>query len=654
MCGICGFIELSPVARKYGGSVYVIKNMLKKLDHRGPDDSGVWADNTLGIVLGHSRLSVVDLSVHGKQPMESKNHRYILSFNGEIYNYAVLKKELQMNSYIHWDGHSDTEVLLEAIAQWGVEKTLTKLNGMFAFALWDRSERVLCLARDRIGEKPLYYGWQGDTFLFASQINALRVHPGFEGNINRDILPAYLRFSYIPTPYSIYENIKKLSSGSFVKFDLKNTNKDIFPEPVQYWSLESVVKDGLENQFIGSDEEAVSGLEKCLEKSITAQMIADVPVGAFLSGGIDSSLVVALMQKVSSTPVHTFTIGFDEAGYNEANYAKMVAQQLGTDHTELYVSHDKALSVIPGLPTLYDEPFADSSQIPMFIVSEMARQYVTVCLSGDGGDELFAGYNRYFMSNKIWGKNQLLPIWLRKAISGMIMSVHPSVLDRMINILGNFAPDELRYGRAGDKLHKAASILPLNTQDDVYQSLISHWDVSDNIVLNAHNLNISKNKPPHQFDEFVHYMMYFDTLNYLPDDILVKVDRAAMGVSLETRLPLLDHDVIKYAWALPLNFKIRNGEGKWLVKKLLSKFISKELINRPKMGFGVPIDSWLRGPLRGWAEDLLDPLRLEREGFFNPEPVRKKWDEHLSEKKNWQYHLWSILVFQQWYESQVE
>lgn len=647
MCGIVGFIDLS-LQYKPSELKSIIIKMSDTLIHRGPDDSGIWIDEKSGIALGHRRLAIIDLSSTGHQPMESHSGRYVIVFNGEIYNYPEIRKSLQRvsNRNILWRGYSDTETLLAAIDQWGVKETLKMSIGMFAFALWDKQERVLYLVRDRIGEKPLYYGLINNTFLFASELKALCAYPNWQGETNRDAIALFLRHSYIPAPYSIYKGIYKVLPGTAIKVFLNN--KNIISE--SYWSAREVAESGISYPFIGSESDAIAQLESLLRDAISKQMIADVPLGAFLSGGIDSSTVVALMQAQSNKSVKTFTIGFNESGYNEAEHANAIAKHLGTEHTELYITPKEAMDVIPKLPALYDEPFSDSSQIPTFIVASMTRNYVTVALSGDGGDELFGGYNRYFYGRKIWRIIKNIPFSFRYLLKKIITSISPQRLDKLVESLSFIMPIELIAGRAGDKLHKLSEVIDKKSTDEVYNELISHWKTPSSIVLNATEplTVITDRSQWANLDDFTLTMMYLDMVSYLPDDIMVKVDRAAMGVSLETRAPFLDHRVVEFAWELPLSFKIRNRQGKWILRQVLYRYVPEKLVNRPKMGFGVPIDTWLRGPLKDWAEDLLDEKRLQSEGLFNPEPIRKKWSEHLSGRRNWQYHLWDVLMFQAW------
>jgi asparagine synthase (glutamine-hydrolysing) len=650
MCGVAGFWQPGGFASPDAQAMAVA--MAQRVSHRGPDDAGVWGDGEAGIALAHRRLAILDLSPAGRQPMLSAGGRYVVVFNGEIYNHLALRRKLETNA--HWRGHSDTETLLAGFEAWGVEATLKQAVGMFAFALWDRGERALYLARDRMGEKPLYHGWQNGVFLFGSELKALKGYPSFKAEIDRGALALLLRHNYIPAPYSIYKDIRKLPPGTLLKLKVGDGQlaQGSLPDPVPYWSLSAVAEAGQREPFPGGDAEAISALEARLKESVGLQMVADVPLGAFLSGGVDSSTVVALMQAQSSRPVRTFTIGFNEAGYNEAEHAKAVARHLGTDHTELYVTPREAMDVIPRMPALYDEPFSDPSQIPTFLISQLARQHVTVSLSGDAGDELFWGYDRYFLAAKLWYRLRLLPKPARSALADVLTRLSPGSWDAVFGSFSRLIPAAWSYTNPGDKLHKLAEILAARTPDEIYLGLLSHWKRPETVVVGG-------TEPPTALTEharrsilpdFESRMMYLDALSYLPDDILVKVDRAAMGVSLETRVPLLDHRVVEFAWRLPLSMKIRDGQGKWILRQVLYRHVPKALIERPKMGFGVPIDSWLRGPLRDWAESLLDESRIEREGFFRPGPIRRKWAEHLSGIRNWQYYLWDVLMFQAWLE----
>lgn len=636
------------------GSVpQVLRKMTDAIMHRGPDSDGHWQDPDAGIALGHRRLAVVDLSAAGAQPMRSASGRYVIAFNGEIYNHLKIRAELEKRGETPvWRGHADTETLLAAFDVWGIEATLGKCIGMFAIALWDRQTRKLTLARDRLGEKPLFYGWQGSgdaaVFLFGSELKAMRAHPAFGAQVNREALALYLRQMAVPDTYSIYQGIQKLRPGALL------TVSRAAPQPVikPYWSAAEIAARGVAVPYAGTADEAVDRLEALLKDAVRGQMMADVPLGAFLSGGVDSSTVVALMQAQSTRAVKTFSIGFHEEGFNEAKHAKVVARRLGTDHTELYVTPQQAMDVIPKLPAIYDEPFADSSQIPTYLVSELARQHVTVSLSGDGGDELFCGYQRYTDTDRFWRRLSAFPVPLRNAAAHMVRAMSPSVL----NSVGKHIGSDPRWARLGDRLHKGAELIDCGSLAELYLGMVSNWHDPELVVLHVHEhatLFTGLRKELSGLSG-IERMMALDLVNYLPDDILTKVDRAAMGVSLETRVPLLDHRVVEFAWSLPLHYKLRR-EGnvvttKWALRQVLYRHVPKELIERPKMGFGVPIGSWLRGPLRDWAEDLLDERRLRVEGFFNPEPIRKKWREHLSGHRNWQNQIWGILMFQVWLE----
>jgi len=651
MCGITGFLDLSSKTIQETFQP-VIKRMTDMLVHRGPDDSGEWVDAQNGIALGFRRLAILDLSPAGRQPMLSADGRYVIVYNGEVYNFNQLRTELAGLGHA-FRGHSDTEVMLAAICQWGLEAAVRRFNGMFAFALWDRRERTLTLVRDRLGIKPLYYGWAGTTFLFGSELKALRAHPDFRVEIDRDALTLYLRHNYIPAPHTIYRRIHKLTPGCILTVNpdqqpgSHTVLRSVQEKPVPYWSAREVVERGLAHPFEGDEIEAIEALDAHLRRSVGLRMIADVPLGAFLSGGVDSSTIVALMQAQSHLPVKTFTIGFHESGFDEAKYAKAVARHLGTQHTELYVSPEQARAVIPLLPKLYDEPFADSSQIPTFLVSQLARRHVTVSLSGDGGDELFGGYNRYFMLDAIWKRIGWIPLSLRKLAS----SAAKAVPTRLWPILFRFFPDLADFPNPADKAQKLAEIIASPSPEAIYLDLVSHWKQPASVVLNAHEPATALLDRSHWADltSFTDQMMFLDLITYLPGDILDKVDRASMGNSLEVRAPFLDdHQTLEFAWSLPRQYKIRGGEGKWILRQVLYRYVPEELIERPKMGFGVPIDSWLRGPLREWAESLLDEGRLQQEGYFDPQPIRQKWVEHLSGKRNWQYYLWDILMFQAW------
>lgn len=620
---------------------HIAARMSHTLYHRGPDDDGQWVDASVGLALGYRRLAIVDLSPTGRQPMHSPCGRYVIVFNGEIYNFQALRRELEGYGY-SFRGHSDTEVMLLSISHWGLNTAVTRFVGMFAFALWDRKLRRLHLVRDRMGEKPLYYGWMGNAFLFGSELKALRAHPGFQGEVDLAALALYFRHNYIPAPYSIYRYVYKLPPGTILTVE----SDRVSPIPVleSYWSLREVSERGSTYPLQGTTTEALDRLEITLGEAVKLQMQADVPLGAFLSGGVDSSTIVALMQAQSTRAVKTFTIGFQETEYDEAQYARAVAHHLGTDHTELYVTPAEAMAVIPQLPRLYDEPFADSSQIPTFLVAKLARQQVTVSLSGDAGDELFGGYHRYFLSNGLWKRIGWIPRWLRLAAARTLVQLPPGTYDALAPWTGG------AWARIGDKVHKLANLLGTPSSETMYHAMISYWQNPRQLVPGAVEPSSLLGAPsvPVSLRNFVERMMYLDAMTYLPDDILVKVDRAAMGASLESRVPFLDHRVVELAWGIPLDMKIRHGKGKWLLREVLYRHVPRELIERPKRGFGIPIGEWLRGPLRDWAEELLDEERLRREGFLDPRVVRQKWHEHLSAVRNWQHQLWGILMFQAW------
>ena len=654
MCGIAGYLQLASNATAADLAV-IGRRMADTLAHRGPDDAGIWVDARAGIVLGHRRLSILDLTPAGHQPMVSSSERYVIAFNGEIYNWQKLKDMLEESRAVRsWRGHSDTEILLAAIEAWGFEAAIRRTVGMFAFAVWDRDEEMLCLGRDRLGEKPLYYGLSDRTFLFASELKALRAFPGFAGEIDRDALALFMRHSYLPAPHSIYRGIFKLPPGHLLMIPLRELRRRSLPRPTVYWSASDAVAAGALSPFAGSDSEATDELERILRQAVAGQIIADVPLGAFLSGGIDSSTIVALTQTQSARPVKTFTIGFTEADYDEARHARTVAQHLGTEHTELYVTPTETMEIIPRIPTVYDEPFADSSQVPTMLVAELARRHVTVSLSGDGGDELLGGYNRYIWVKNIWRSIGWAPASLRAALMFALLAAPPRAWNRIFKTLGLILPRRWRYAHPGDKLHKLAELLSENGPKQIYRALISIWKNPEDIVRSAHEpgSRLTESDGPLTPAELQNRMMYLDLITYLPDDILVKVDRAAMDASLETRTPFLDHRVVEFAWRLPLSMKIRNGEGKWLLRQVAYRYIPRQLLERPKSGFGLPIDGWLRGPLRDWVEGLLAEDRLRDEGFFEAAPIRQKWHEHLSGVRNWQHQLWSVLMFQAWWEAQ--
>ena len=627
MCGLTGYWT---TGGKSGPDMQEqIERMTETIVHRGPDDSGSWIDAECGLALGFRRLAILDLTPSGHQPMHSAGGRYVIVFNGEVYNFAELRKELEaLGGKFH--GGSDTEVMLAAIEAWGLEAAAKRFVGMFAFALWDRKERSLSLVRDRLGKKPLYYGWAGKTFLFGSELKALRAHRDCGAEVDRGSLALFLRHGFVPSPFSIYKGIRQLSPGCIVRIASPDS-RDAEPQP--YWSLREVAERGAREPFTGTDAEATDRLDALLHDAVRLRMIADVPLGAFLSGGVDSSTVVALMQAQSTRPVRTFSIGFQESEYDEAQHAKAVAKHLGTEHTELYVTPAHAQSVIPQLPEMYDEPFADMSQIPTFLVSQLARRSVTVSLSGDGGDELFAGYHRYSETETLWRKLSRLPMPLRRLIgSGM-----------------KAAGTGTGFGR---RLARRSEVVLIKTPEELYLRNFSQWKDPAKIVKDGF-------EPPTVFTDssrwpqgcgFMERMQFFDTASYLPDDIFTKVDRASMAVSLEARVPLTDHRVVEFGWSLPRRLMTRGSRGKWILREVLHRYVPRALVERPKMGFGVPIGEWLCGPLRDWGEALLGERRLRDEGYFHHAPIREKWSGHLTGKDRGEYYLWNVLMFQAWLE----
>lgn len=617
MCGIAGYLSANHFLG--GNPSNIVRDMIGTLVHRGPDDEGVWIDPLGAITLGHRRLSIIDVSVAGKQPMVSESGRYVLVFNGEIYNHITLRRELPSRS---WRGHSDTETLLAGIEHWGLRLALTKCVGMFALALWDSELRLLSLSRDRLGEKPLYYGWQGADFLFSSELKALKAHPSFKKEIDRDALDLYVSHGYVPAPFSIFQGIKKLEPGSIVSVSSENyINQDF--DTSYYWSLENIAENIEARRFNRSPLEAVAELEALLKHSIAQQCQSDVPLGAFLSGGIDSSTVVAIMQSLENKPIHTFSIGFNEINYDESRYAKLVSNHLKTKHTEFIVTPKDALNVIPDLPWIYDEPFADPSQIPTILLSRLASQFVKVSLSGDGGDELFGGYSRYEDITRLLSRLERVPKFIRSVGGSLFLS---------------------------ESYREALSELDT---DSFYAFSNEQWKNHPNLVIKGSPLKNTRTNIPKLISCPQEKMMYADSLDYLPNDILVKVDRASMSCGLETRVPLLDHRIVEYAWSLPYSIKAYSGAPKWPLKQILYKYVPSNLIDRPKMGFGIPLGDWLRGPLRKWAEDLLDETKLKRQGFFKPAPILKEWELHISGKKDRHYGLWTILMFQAWLEQNI-
>ncbi len=647
MCGIAGVLDVT--GSRADVLPRIADGMASALEHRGPDDEGVWSDRESGVALGFRRLSIVDLTEEGHQPMVSASGRHVLVFNGEFYNHLEVRARLEALGH-GFRGRSDTEVLLAAVTEWGARGALDHVNGMFAYALWDRAERLLHLVRDRLGEKPLYYGRAGSAILFASELKAFRAHPDFTATIDRRALAAFFRYKYVPSPLSIYRDVWKLPPGSMLT--IRGIDPVEIPEPRAYWDPAAMARAGLDDPFDGSPEDAVDALDALLRDAVHLRMQADVPLGAFLSGGIDSSTVVAMMQAAGNGDARTFTIGSTDDRYDESRDARRVAAHLGTQHTDLLVTPSEALDVIPRLPEMFDEPFADSSQIPTFLVSQLARRHVTVALSGDGGDELFGGYDRYRWLPRVWSSVGRFPRPVRRAAGRALTSASPETWQRLFSRSDAVLPDAARHRMIGDKVHKLATMLGASDADDAYLRVISHWMDPSRLVLGADDPPSPAERTSGWLPEGItERIMYLDLLTYLPDDILAKVDRASMSVGLEARVPLLDPRVVEFAWRLPLEMKLRNGKSKWLLRQVLSRYVPDALIDRPKTGFGVPIAEWLRGPLRGWADALVDEGRLRDDGFLEPTVIRSMWDEHLSGKRNHQYPLWDVLMFGSWLEA---
>lgn len=649
MCGIAGFLEID--TRSSDESLRsTAARMSGTLRHRGPDDTGVWTDARAGIALAHRRLSIIDLSPAGHQPMFSASGRYVAVYNGEIYNFQELRGQLQHSSHaIAFRGHSDTEVMLACLEAWGLGESLKRWNGMFAFAVWDRESRTLHLGRDRFGEKPLYYAWMGRTFLFGSELKALRAHPAFRAEIDRNALALYLRYNCVPSPYSIYKQVFKLPPASLLMF---TGNDPQSGSPVPYWSLEESVVKGRAERFRGTIDEAAAELEALLSDAVRRRMVSDVPLGVFLSGGVDSSTIAALMQAQSSRRVKSFSIGLQEPDYNEATHACSVAEHLGTEHAELYITTRDARDVIPLLPAIYDEPFADSSQIPTFLLARLTRKQVTVSLSGDGGDEIFGGYNRHLWCRPLEQMMAHVPWPARRALAAVIHRARPAQWQLLYRISTAFTAERGKQRLSGQKLHKLADALMSRDIETAYRHLVSHWAEPTEIVMGSEEPPILHGNAESwlRMPSATEQIILLDSLTYLPDDILTKLDRATMAVSLEARVPFLDHRIAEFVWRLPLAMRIKDRKGKRILRHVLYRYVPARLVDRAKTGFGIPLESWLRGPLREWAEELLAERTLREQEFFSPRPIRRMWSEFLRGKGAFHLHLWDVLMFQAWWQ----
>jgi asparagine synthase (glutamine-hydrolysing) len=648
LCGIAGYV--GPESKRERAAE-IAEGMIRTIAHRGPDDGGVWIDEKARVALGNRRLAIVDLSPEGHQPMESADGRYVITYNGEVYNFEELRNQLEHLGH-GFRGRSDTEVILAAVVRWGLQASLKRFVGMFAFALWDRHDERLHLARDRIGKKPLYYGWFGDTFVFGSELKCLRAHPRFRADVDRNVLALYLSASYIPAPDTIYEGVSKLPPGTFMSVGLGGHAAS--RAPASYWSARRAAEDGVADPLDLSEPEAIDAFDQVLLDAVRIRMRADVPLGAFLSGGIDSSTVVAAMQAQAHRPVRTFTIGFSQTDMNEAEYAKAVAAHLGTDHTELYVSDRDALSVVPRLATIFDEPLADPSAIPTLLLAELTRRHVTVSLSGDGGDELFGGYEHHHLVAKLWRWTRAVPGPARALAANGLGRVHAETWDRMSAALRPILPKKLRHRHPGPVLYRAGLAMKERDPEAFGRGVFAHWTDAGPLVIgsDAPPLALTHRDQWADLHDPIHKLMFLDLVTFLPDDIMVKVDRATMAASLEARAPLLDHRLVEFCWRLPISMKVRDGEGKHLLRQVLYRYVPRAMVDRPKKGFGAPIAGWLRGGLRDWADSLLDRRRLLDEGFFRPDPIVRRWAEHRAGRRDWSSPLWDVLTFQAWLEAQ--
>jgi asparagine synthase (glutamine-hydrolysing) len=652
MCGIAGRWDVRHRLPAEEAAA-AIRRMTRSLAHRGPDDEGYYQEAEAGLDLGHRRLSILDLSPLGHQPMLSPGGRYVVVYNGEIYNFAELRRDLQREGVV-FRGHSDTEVVLAAIESWGLDAAIGRCVGMFAIALWDRQRRVLSLVRDRLGIKPLYYGWAGGAFVFGSELKALCASPGARMEIDPGAVSMLLRRGYVPAPHAIYASVRKLMPGTILEVDAAAATSPQDIDTLEgrartFWSAAAVARQGIADPFAGTDAEAIDQLDALLRLAVSQRMVADVPLGAFLSGGIDSSTVVALMQAQSGRPIKTFSIGFEEKEYDEAEHARAVARHIGTEHTELRVTAAEAMATIPELPRIYDEPLSDYSQIPTYLVSKLARTQVIVSLSGDGGDELFAGYGHYFWALRLWSSFRWIPRPLRAAVGRGLRGMPPALQTSLAGMVMPLLPARMRVERAANRLQVLGELLPAASLDALYGKVVSHWDDPASLLRGIAEPVLERMEDAARLADPLQRMMLGDLMAYLPDDILAKVDRASMAVGLEARVPLIDHRVVEFAWRLPMGLKVRDARGKWLLRQVLHRYVPQNLVDRPKQGFGLPVEHWLRGPLRGWAEDLLEPGSLS--DFFEPGPIRKAWSEHLSGHRAHHYKLWDILMFQAWRKS---